>query len=56
MPQAESHPADDANRHGILIHSLLCTDITLHGPSSLFDGYKHLINFITERAKNQKRK
>jgi hypothetical protein len=55
MPQAESHPTDDANRHGILIHSLFRTHITLHISSSLFDGYKHLINFITERAKNQKR-
>jgi hypothetical protein len=35
MPHAESHPTDDTNRYGILIHSLLCTNITLHDRSSL---------------------
>jgi hypothetical protein len=30
MAKTEAHPAHDTDGHGIFIHPLLCTDITLH--------------------------
>jgi hypothetical protein len=30
MAKTEAHPAHNADGHGIFVHSLLCTDITLH--------------------------
>jgi hypothetical protein len=45
MAHAEPHPADDTNGHGILIHTLLCTHITLHGRSSLLNMNKSILYF-----------
>jgi hypothetical protein len=35
MAEAEAHATDDADGHGLFIHSLLRTDVTLHRSSSL---------------------
>jgi hypothetical protein len=54
MPHAEPHPADDTDRHRILIHSLFCTHITLHRSSSLFDENKRIL--IVYHGKGEKSK
>src|SRR3972149_3458828 len=54
MPRAESHPADDTNGYGIFVHSLLCTNITLHRTILLFVVNKLILNVY--HGKGQKSK
>jgi hypothetical protein len=55
VPHAESHSADNTNGHGIFIHSLLCTDITLHEHSSCMMFANPYLTFTMEHVKNQRR-
>jgi hypothetical protein len=55
MPQTETHSANNADGHCLLIHSLLGTDIAFHLYSSflLIKMYPYRLSII-ENSKNQK--